>query len=112
RYVSARSDSALGYADAGVGYLFREPECGFEIDFEGAQITAVDADQVTTGIERALQFLFIMSFAQNVEAVRCGDPRQRYQFFLVEGGDNQQNGIGAVCPGFDDLKFIDDEILA
>ena len=53
-----------------------------------------------------------MRFAQNVEAVRSRDPGQRYQFFLVEGGDNQQDGVGAIGPGFDDLEFIDDEILA
>ena len=67
--VCTRSNAAFGHADAGGGYFFCEPECGFEIDFEGAQIAAVDADQVTAGIECALQFLLVMSFAQNVEAL-------------------------------------------
>src|ERR1019366_83915 len=78
-YVCARSNAAFGHADAGGGYFLCEPECGFEIDFEGAQITAVDADYVAPGIERALQFRFVMRFAQNVEAVRSRDPGQRYQ---------------------------------
>jgi len=42
-------------------------------------------------------------------ARHCG---QRNQFFLVEGGNDQQNGIGAIGAGFDDLEFVDDEILA
>jgi hypothetical protein len=49
-------DAAFGYADACGGNFFRQAECGFEIDFEGPQIAAVDADQVAAGIERALQF--------------------------------------------------------
>ena len=93
-------------------HFFHEPECSFEIHFEGPQIAAVDADQVTAGIEGALQFLFVMSFAQNVEAMRSRDSGQRYQFFLIEGGDNQQDGVGSVCSGFHDLEFIDDKIFA
>src|SRR6202035_4146478 len=34
-YVSAGLDAALGYADARGGHFFHEPECSFEIDFEG-----------------------------------------------------------------------------
>ena len=61
---------------------------------------------------RVLQFLFVMSFAQNVETVRSRDPGQRHQFRLLECRDNQENGIGMVCPGLHDLEFIDNEILA
>src|SRR5713101_3883628 len=111
-YVCAGLDSALGYADASGGYFFGQPECGFEIDFEGAQIAAVDADQVATRIKRALQFRFVMSLTQNIEAVGSRDPGQRYQFFLIERRDNQQDGVGAACSSFHDLEFIDDEILA
>ncbi len=44
--------------------------------------------------------------------MRAGRLRQREQFLLIEGGDDQQDGVGAVRPGLDDLEFIDDEILA
>src|SRR5208282_5778995 len=80
--------------------------------FSTSRNAVVDANQVTAGIERAFQFPFVMSFAQNIEAVRSRDSGQRYQLFLIECGDNQQDGVGAICPGFDDLEFIDDEILA
>jgi len=82
------------------------------MDFEGAQIAAVDADQITTGVERSLQFRFVMRFAQNVEAERSCESSQRHQFLLIERGDNQQDRIGAICSGLHNLKFIDDEILA
>src|SRR5208282_3706268 len=53
-----------------------------------------------------------MSFAQNIEAVRSRDLRQRYQLFLLKGGDNEQDGVSAVGLGFHDLEFINDEIFA
>src|SRR5208282_429121 len=52
-YVCAGLNSTLSHADACRRHLFRESECGFEIDFEGPQITAVDSDQVAAGVERA-----------------------------------------------------------
>ena len=63
-------NSALGYADACGGNCFRQPQCSSQIDFEGAQIAAVDSDQVASGIEGALEFGCIMSFAENVESLR------------------------------------------
>ena len=69
-------------------------------------------DRVTAGIERSLQLLFVMRFAQNVQSLHSRDPGQRYQLFLIEGGGNQQDGVGAVRSGFDDLQFVDDEIFA
>jgi hypothetical protein len=49
---------------------------------------------------------------KNVEALGARHLPPATQFFLGESGDNQQNRIGAVGAGFDDLEFVDDEILA
>src|SRR5208282_3366190 len=87
-------------------------EGGFEIHLKGAQIAAVNANQVAAGIERPFELRFVMRFAQNVEALGARDSGQRHQFFLFEGGDDQQNCVGAICLGFHNLELIDDEILA
>ena len=105
-------DSAFGYGQAFVGNFFGELQRGVERDFECAQIAAVDADQVTAGVESALEFLLVVGFAEDVEMVRARAARKRDEFFLIERGYDEQDSIGRVCPGFDDLKFVDDEILA
>src|ERR1700690_642600 len=53
-----------------------------------------------------------MRLAQNVETVGSSSRGQSSQFFLIEGGHNQQNGIGPVSSRFHNLDLIDDEILA
>jgi hypothetical protein len=55
---------------------------------------------------------FVMSFAQHVELVGAGVAREGSKVFLIEGGDDQQDGVSAICPRLYDLEFIEDEILA
>ena len=79
---------------------------------ERLEVAAVDADQVTSGIQCALQLIFIVNLAEHVKLVSISNSRKREQFFLLEGRNNQQDRVGAMSARFEKLKFIDHEILA
>ena len=89
-----------------------EPKCGFEINLESSQIAVVHTDQVAPCVHGPLQFIFIVHFAQNVEAILAGPRSQPLQLILGQGSHNQQNRVGAVGSRFQQLEFIDNEILA
>lgn len=105
-------DAALGYANTFGRNFLSQSKRGCQIDLERLQVAAVDADQVASGIQRALQLIFVVNFAEHVKLVCCSGMRKREQVFLFEGRNDEQNRIGAMGAGFDDLKFIDYEILA
>jgi hypothetical protein len=61
-----------------------EPKRRCEIDIKGFEIAAVDADQVASGIQRPLQFFFVVHLTQNVQLVSQSAPGKRDQFLLLE----------------------------
>jgi len=91
---------------------FCQAECGFEIDFERLQIAAVDADQVAAGIERALQFRFVMGFRIRRRGLVRAPLRPAQPVLFWSRAATIAEWHRRNWRGFDDLEFVDDEILA
>jgi len=79
---------------------------------KGFEIAAVHADDVGATLQRALQLVFIVDFAQRIELQSRGKIQQPPKSLIVERRQDQQNGVGMVGAGFCDLKLVDDEVLA
>lgn len=110
--VAWRENSAFRNHGATLGNLRAQALSRAQINLEALQIAVVDADEVRAVEERAFQFGFIVNFHQNVHSKPLGRAFELPDFPIFERTHNQQNAIGARQSRFDDLDFIDDEILA
>src|SRR5204863_9615301 len=90
----------------------RQPERGRQVNFERVEIAAVRANQIAPGVERALQFAFVVDLTQNVQVISLSAARKRSQVILLESSNDQQDGIRAMRSRFQDLEVIDDEVFA
>ena len=93
-------------------HVFGESERGFQGDFEGGEIAVVDADQVRAGIDGDVEFAAVVNFDESAEAIARGGLAEVANLARGEDGGDQQDGIGAVCRGLQDLRGVDGEILA
>ena len=110
--IGGGTNAAFGDSQALLGNFVDQPEGCLQTDFERAQIAAIDADKIAARIEGAVEFLLVMRFAEHVELVPTRGLRKRHEFLLSQRGDDQQDGVGGVCACFQDLEFVDDEILS
>src|SRR5580658_4277705 len=74
--VGCALNAAFGRAQHLLRQQFGQPEGRPQVQLEGSEIAAVYPDQIATRIERALQFLLIVSLAQNVEPLLAGGAGQ------------------------------------
>jgi hypothetical protein len=58
------------------------------------------------------EFVGGMDFAEDVERVLMSAGGEAGELGAGERGDDEEDGVGAVGAGFDDLVFVDDEIFA
>ena len=84
----------------------------FGADREGAQIAAVDADEVEAEVDGASNLLAVVGLAEDVEADGSGLRRGVAEGVVGVGGDDEQDGVGSGGAGFEDLKGVEDEVLA
>ena len=115
--VGGGVDAAFGDEDfGGAVRMFLgagdEAHARVEGDFERAQIAVVDADDGGTGVERAVEFGFVVNFDKGVQAGFAGHGKEEFQFLIAEDRDDEEDGIGAVFDRFENLERIDNEILA
>lgn len=110
--VGSGFEAAFADEDHVVRDLLAECFCGGNIDFEGRQIAVVNTEEACASIESALELLPTMYFHQGIDLTRFGDFQQVLERRLLEGGDDEQDCIGAGDDGFVDLDFVQDEILA
>ncbi len=82
------------------------------VDGEGAQVAAVDADEVEAQGDGTLQLLAVVRLAEDVEAQGECLVAEIVKLVVGVGGDDQQNGVGSGGAGFEDLEGIEDEVLA
>ena len=61
------------------------------------QVTVVDADEVASGGEGAVELGGIVDFNQHVELEFAGAAVKSDQFVLGERGHDQENGVGAAA---------------
>ena len=115
----SQSGDVFGGADAAFGdhhdVLWRdagELDQQLGVDGKRAQIAAVDADEIEAERDGALHLLAVVGLAEHVEADAVGFVAQVAEGSVRVGGDDEQNGVGAGGAGFEDLKGIEDEVLA
>src|SRR5580765_7794165 len=104
-------DATLGHTNAFRRNLLYEPKCRCQVNLEGFKVAVIDADQVASSIERPQQFFFVMDLAHHVQVVSLCTARKRKQFPLLERGNDQQDGIRVMRARFENLEFIDNEVL-
>ena len=83
-----------------------------EVHVKGVEVAIVDADEVASGDEGAVEFGGIVDFAEDVELQCERATVKSKQFVLGERGDDQQDGVGAMGAGLEQLELVDDEVLA
>ena len=105
-------NAALGhFHDTGRDAL-GQPQRGLDIHDERLQIAIVDTDDVGAGFESDIDFGFVMGLDERGHSVTGGKFPKRADASRVENRDDQKNGVGAVGGGFDDVIFVEGEVLA
>jgi hypothetical protein len=70
-------NTALRYSHDASREFLREPERGFQINSEGAQIARIHPDQIASRIHGALQLFSVMDFTQDIQSTPPRTSRQR-----------------------------------
>ncbi len=84
----------------------------FDVNFEGAQVTIIDADDLRAGVDGAPKLVCIVDFHQRRHAEGRGELAEVPQFGIREDGDDQKDGVCAMGRGLDDLRLVDSKVLA
>ncbi len=83
-----------------------------QIEIEGGQIPSVDADETGAGGAGPFRFHLVVDLYQRLDSGLCRGGYQPGQHVILEGGDDQQDGIGADRPTLPDLRRVEYEVLA
>jgi hypothetical protein len=105
-------DAAFGDVDGAGGEAVGEPERSFEADVEGMEVAIVHAVAVAAEIADAGKLFRRVDFAEDVELECVGGGGEAGEVIVGERGSDQQDGVGAMGAGFNDLVLIHDEVLA
>src|SRR5258708_2919403 len=76
------------------------------------EIAIVDADDARAGSYGEKEIVFIVDFHQGRHAVLLSEFAEATQFGLGEDGGDEQNRVGVVRGGFEDVDSVDGEVLA
>jgi len=110
--VGGGVDAAFGdFHDAGRN-AGGEVERGLQRDLEGVQVAVVDADEVASSGESAVEFSGVVDFDEDVKLQFAGAAVERSEIGVGESGDDEEDGVGAMDAGFEELKLVDDEVFA
>jgi len=95
-------DPALSTAKT-PGEFLCQPERRIQIHFEGSQVPRIHADQIASGIERPLQFLFFVRLTQHVESLLSGLAASRTNSACSSAATINSNRIRLVRARLHDL---------
>src|SRR5262249_27175264 len=111
-HLHAGCDSALSNPQHVVGDQRAEFHCRVEVHLKSAQVAAIHTDDIRPAFQRALQFILVVYLAEHVQ-FQCSSALQQVpESSVIQGGKNEENGVGAAGPGFQDLEIVNDEVLA
>ena len=110
--VGGGFDAAFGDLDDVGRDAVDELERGIEVNVEGMEVAVVDPDEVASGGEGAVEFGGVVDFAEDVELEFAGAAMERDELVLFEGGDDEQDGVGAAGAGLEELEVVEDEVFA
>src|ERR1043166_3577544 len=83
-----------------------------QADLKCLKVAAIHSNDVRAALKRALQFFFVMDFTQGIQIQDARVIQQPTKRSIIQGGENQQDGVGVMSAGLGNLKFIDNEIFA
>ena len=83
-----------------------------DIHLKILEIAGVDADDLRPRMARTVDFLTRMGFDQCGHAQIVGELHQLGEAVIVKRRDDEEHQIRSMRPGFPDLVFIGDEVLA
>jgi hypothetical protein len=110
------ADTAFGDAESVCGDAGDEVERGFEVDGEGFEVAVVDADGVCAVLSERLQDTVELfggvDFNENIKRERVRGVGEVFQLGICESGGDEEDGVGGVCAGFDDLILVYGEVFA
>src|SRR6185312_2154920 len=81
-------------------------------DVKGLQVTVVNADYLSPAFQCTLQLFVVVNFTQHIQIHGSGAIQERPESLVIQCGQNQQDCVSMMGPGFQNLEFIDNEILA
>ena len=112
RRVGGPGDAGLGDRDRTVGDERDEAGERVGVDVEGLEVAGVDADDGGTGVDGPVGLVLVVHLDQGGHAEVAGEPCMPDQVVLGQGGDDEQDEVGAVRPGLEQLVVVDHEVLA
>ena len=110
--VGGLMDAAFADREGARRHMFGESERRVEGDFESGEIAVVDTDEVGAGIDGGLEFRAVVDFDEGAEAEGCGGFTEIAELVGGKNGGDQQDGIGAVSGGLENLRGVDGKVLA
>lgn len=109
--VGAGFQAALRHKNHVVRHLLADPLRRFQVDLKGHEVPVVNAEQLHIERHGAVEFFHRVHLHEDIELTGFGDFKEVPQVLVVQGGNDEQNRIGASDGGFEDLRFVDGEIL-
>jgi hypothetical protein len=110
--IGRRMDAALGDQDRAGGDRGPQAGRGFQVHGKGVQVAVVDAHEAWRDPQGTLQLGLVVDLDQGVHAQRQHQAVEGCQLAVVQGGDDEQYGVGAGSPGLVDLVGIEKKVLA
>lgn len=110
--VRGGMNAAFGNVEGRGRKLRGQFQRSFEADVEGAEVAIVDAEAVAVEAADTGKLFSGMDFAEDVKLERAGGGGEASEFAVRERRGDEEDGVGVMGAGFDDLVFVHDEIFA
>src|ERR1019366_9158176 len=109
--VIASFDTALSDFNHAGRHQLGQLERSIQVNSKSMQVPIVDPNRLAVGVKSTLQLCAIMHLAEHIQIQLGRAPMEVDQFTLSESGDDEQYGIGAMGPRFQQLELVDNEIF-
>ena len=94
------------------GHQRRQPVGYRQVGGEGVQIAVVDPDDLGAGVQRHIEFAFVVDLHQALHPVCLGCFQQFLQLAWLQDGHDEQQSVGPGGPGLHYLVGVEYEIFA
>ncbi len=109
--VGGGAEAALGHNDSILDSC-GQAHGGAQVNGEIVQIAVVDANQISAGGQRALQFRLVVNFHQRGQAGGCGPRAEAAQLGVLQDAHDEEDGVGPALDGLGYLAFVNNKVLA
>jgi hypothetical protein len=110
--VVGGANAAFGDGDGMFGDEGSEFGEDVGVDGEGAEIAAVDTEEIEAEADGALELGAVVGLAEDVEIHAVGLVAEIAERLVSVGGDDEEDGVGSGGTGLEDLEGVEDEVLA